>query len=290
MPEPEKTPQDLETERQTAAIAAGVSAAMKPVIEQLATRENSTPAPVVTQPQARIVPDVGTIDAEIDDAIANGRPVSKLLARRDEIARARLERDVIDPIRAQGGAAIGSMARQAAERLPRYKTYKKEIDQMVADYQAANPAAVVTYEIYDQAHSIVSGRHVDDILNSDREEQIRQGREREAAALLPTGGSSREELPGKDPTSLQEILAGDWKRDFRTKSRAVGNRTEEEELRKAGYKNGFPDFLKERRSMEALEDIEPSFGLDKDWMCAAHQNIGCARCSKANAEGEYLNA
>lgn len=290
MPEPEKTPQDLETERQAAAIAAGVSAAMKPVIEQLATRENSTPAPAVTQPQARIVPDVGAIDAEIDDAIANGRPVSKLLARRDEIARARLERDVIDPIRAQGGAAIGSMARQAAERLPRYKTYKKEIDQMVADYQAANPAAVVTYEIYDQAHSIVSGRHVDDILSSDREEQIRQGREREAAALLPTGGRVGDEPVEKEPTSLSELLSGDWKREFRSKSRETGNRTEDEELRKAGYKNGFSDYLKERRAMEAIGDADPTFGLDKDWICAAHQNIGCMRCSKANAEGEYLNA
>src|SRR5579859_4332195 len=134
MPEAEKTPEEVQAERMSASIAAGVREAMKPLVERVA--QEREPEPIRQAAPVRVVPDEGNIDAEIDDAIANGRPVSGLLKKRDAITRARLERDVIDPIRAQGGAAIGSTARQLANNLTHYKKYKKEIDSMVETFIA----------------------------------------------------------------------------------------------------------------------------------------------------------
>lgn len=290
MPEEDpKTPEEIQAERMSESIAAGVREAMKPLVERVAAEREPEPVRQAA-PAARVVPDSTSIDAEIDDAIANGRPVSGLLKKRDAIARASLERDVIDPIRAQGGAAIGSTARQlAAGNLSHYKKYKKEIDSMVSQWLNANPGAIESYDAYENAHRIVLGSHVDELLREDREEVIRQARETAAADLLPSGGRHDAEPEEKEATTLSELLAGDWKRELRAKGREGVPRTDDEELRKAGYKGGFKEFAADRKRMEAFEDEHPSLGLDQDWRCNKHELNGCKLCKDVN-EGRWVDA
>jgi hypothetical protein len=178
----------------------------------------------------------------------------------------------------QGGAAISSVARVAAEQNPIYKKYKKEIDAEMDKFRQFNPGVIVTPEHYSAATEIVRGRHVEEEVNERIEEQRRQQREQEDA-LLPEN-QHVEAKPEKEPTTLKEALdVPDWSL-FNEKTQAVGGRTPEEELRKMGFRGGLPDFLNTRKQMKATQDeVGSGMGLDRDWVWT----------DKAKGEGHYVN-
>lgn len=291
MPEDVKTDQATQTDadkalidRITAGVTAGVSAAMPTITEKIAS-VSAPAAPVRTEPVTTLV---RPTEEDVIEAVANGdKALAAKLMKQQRAYDAQENQRALGNITAQGGAAIGSIAKTAAASLPMYKRYKKEIDDMVDGYVAANPGVIPTYDMYERAHSIVKGNHADELIAEAKEEAIRAARE-PAPDLTPDGGRRAESHEEPEPKSLSEALAGDWKSEFRTKQRGVGGRTDDEELRKAGFK-GFDDFITQRKNNQRLEEeSQGTMYLDRDWACKAHGRKFCAGCSRANAEGEWV--
>lgn len=245
-------------------LVAGLSAALPKAVERLS--DQNRPAPVVTAPAA-VATLVAPAEEEIIAAIENGNKAeaARLMRLRDAAKEQAFDRK-LGALSSQGGAAIGALARKAAEDLPHFKQFKKEISEKMDAFQAANPGVVPTYDHWKSARDIVVGEHMDEVLAADREETLRKAREPDPD-LTPdnarlTGGGKQEE----EPKSLAELLPGDWKNEFKPKSRAVGGRTDDEELRRMGFRGGFAEFAKARKEMNEIEEeTGGSMGMDREW-------------------------
>ena len=256
----------LETEEKRqreldARIVAGVTAGLKPVIEKLSEREQPAPAQVRTE-------SVATIQRPSEELIAQAQIDGNTteLARLLKIQRAADQQErqrELASLANEGGAAISSVAQTTALQDPSYKKYQKEVDAEIAKFRASNPNAILTPEHYRIATRIVRSEHTDQEISEGIEEQRRQAREKEDA-LLPDN-SHHEERQEKEPTTLKEALdVPDWKL-YKEKHGKFG-RSDEEELRKMGYKNGLSDFLAKRKENAKLEDeLGSGMGLDRDW-------------------------
>lgn len=283
---PDETPEqkaarEAEDERErklVERIANGVSAGLKPAIEKLAEREPATPIQTRSEPVTTIA---RPTEEQLADALIDGnkQEYARLLKLQRQADEADRRRDLAN-LASQGGSAISSVSQSIAEQNPDYKRYKKEIDAEIATFRNANPGQIITPEHLKIATDIVKARHIDEIVNERIEEQRRQAREAEEA-LLPENQHHETEQEEKEPTSLAEALGtGDWKKEFREKSRGVGGRTDEEELRKMGFKNGLPDYLNRRKQVAAIEDeVGSGMGLDRDWVWT----------DKAKGEGHWVN-
>lgn len=256
---PKETPsEDKLAESLSTALSKSLPAAMKPLVEQISASgqiRREEPKPVVDAP----IDDVS--DEDIESAVRDGRPIAPLLRRRQAAERARIERELVAPLRAQGAAAIGSVARLAADKLEHYVRFKKEIDSLVEDYTKQS-GMVATPEMYERAHEIVTGRHFKELVAEDREAQIRRAQEDANKGLEPTGG--RNEPAPKEAANLRELLGGNDFELLNRKQRA-SRKNDDEILRDMGYRGGFKDFVTERKELEALDEELPSLGLDRDW-------------------------
>ncbi len=269
---PNDTAQSTQDEKLAGLVSASVTAGlktalpelMKPFADQISggsIRRDVPREPV----RAAAIADVNEDD--IANAIEAGDKtlVAKLLKQQRAADRQRADQE-IQRITSAGGAAFGSVSRMAADKLPYYSgKYKKLIDEKVEQFQANNPGVMVTPEHYKAAHDIVVGENISDIQAADREEAIRKSREPDPA-LIPSGGRGEIEETEKEPESLAQVLGGDWKKEFRVKQRAVGGRSDDEELRKLQFNGGLKEFVAVRKQMEVLEDeTNGSLGLDRDW-------------------------
>lgn len=269
---PNDTAQSAQDEKLAGLVSASVTAGlktalpelMKPFADQISggsIRRDVPREPV----RAAAIADVNEDD--IANAIEAGDKtlVAKLLKQQRAADRQRADQE-IQRITSAGGAAFGSVSRMAADKLPYYSgKYKKLIDEKVEQFQANNPGVMVTPEHYKAAHDIVVGENISDIQAADREEAIRKSREPDPA-LIPSGGRGEIEETEKEPESLAQVLGGDWKKEFRVKQRAVGGRSDDEELRKLQFNGGLKEFVAVRKQMEVLEDeTNGSLGLDRDW-------------------------
>lgn len=283
---PEETPEqkaareaDEERERKLVErIANGVTAGMKPVIERLAEREPSSPAPQRTEPTVTTI--ARPTEEQLADALIDGNKAeyARLLKLQRQADEADRRRDLAS-LASQGGSAISSVSQSLAEQNPDYKRFKKEIDAEITTFRNANPGQIITPEHLKIATDIVKARHLDEIINERIEESRRQAREAEEA-LVPEN-QHHEEHEEKVPSTLAEALGtGDWKKEFREKARGVGGRTDDEELRKMGFKNGLPDYINQRKRVEQIEDeVGSGMGLDRDWVWD----------DKAKGEGHWVN-
>ena len=258
MPEPEKKP-----EEKVDSIADQIVRGLKPVLESVSQAVSSQPksapvaqpTPLLTRPS----------EEEVAEAMVEGNKakVAELLRKQKTYDRAEMQRE-IGGLSTTGGAAISSIARTSAAGLPYYKRFKKDIDGMVEQFLQANPGSIATPEVYERAHDIVKGQHIDELLAETREEAIRKAREPQAV-LQPTDDAGNP-LP-KEPESLAEVLTGNWKQELRLKNQRTGNRDDNAELASLGYRGGLKQFVTERRAMEKLEEeTNGSFGLDRDWV------------------------
>lgn len=270
---PNETAANAQDDKLAATVAAAVTAglktalpeAIKPFADQISggsIRREAGPAPR----QVQQIQDVS--EEALAEAAASGDKVeyARLLKQQRAADRQRADQE-IQRITAAGGAAFGSVSRMAADKLPYYTgKYKKLIDEKIEQFQTNNPGVMVTPEHYKAAHDIVVGENIADIQAADREEAIRKSREPEPS-LIPSGGRGDIEETEREPENLSQVLAGDWKKEFRTKQRAVGGRSDDEELRKLDYRGGLKEFVQARKQMEAIEDeTGGSFGLDRDWV------------------------
>src|ERR1019366_3019059 len=221
---------DANNEKLIAAVNAGVTAglktalpeALKPLVDEISGGRIQR---TVEQP-VRVAAIADVNEEEILEAIeANDKPKAARLMRQQRAADSQRREQEIARITQVGGAAFGSVAKMAADRLPHYKgKFKKIIDEQIEKFHAANPGLMLTGEHYKAAHDLVVGENIDEILSGDREEVLRKAREPDPA-LIPDGGRGGSmEAPAKEATALKEVLAGDWNKEFRVKQRAVGGR------------------------------------------------------------------
>lgn len=253
------------------AIANGLKAALpdaiKPLVDEVnaSGRVRANVAAPVAEDAIEDVPEEAILEA-ID---LGDRAKAAGLMRKQRAADAKRRERELAQLTRQGGAAFGSVARIAAEKLPYYNgKFKKLIDERIENFRANNPNVLILPEHYKYAHDSIVGENWEEIRAADREAEIRQARDREAAGSLEPGEAGRNAGAAEthEPASLHEVLGGDWKREFREKSRQVGGRTDDEELRKFGFKGGFKDFMETRHQMEEIEDLtNGTFGLDRDW-------------------------
>jgi len=269
---PNETASNPQDDKLAATVAAAVTAglktalpeAIKPFADQISGGSIRRDAPA---PRQQIQPIADVSEESIAEAMAAGdtKEVTRLLKQQRAADRQRADQELAR-ITSAGGAAFGSVSRMAADKLPYYSgKYKKLIDEKIEQFQANNPGVMITPDHYKAAHDIVVGENIADIQAADREEAIRKSREPDPA-LLPNGGRVVIEDEEKEPENLAQVLAGDWKKEFRVKQRAVGGRSDDEELRKLDYRGGLKEFVQARKQMDAIdEETSGSFGLDRDW-------------------------
>lgn len=269
MPETELTPEQKATEsadkalidRITAGVTAGVAAAIPRITESIKPAAPAPAAPVQSAPQL-----IRPSEEEIIEAISSGNKAegARLMRLRDQYD-AQVRASEMGSFRSAGSAALGSLARQAAERFPNYKRFKAEIDKRVDEF-CASTGQVPTLDMFESAHKIAIGDHYEELQSELREETLRKAREPEEP-LLPEGrrGAAPE---AAEPTSLKDALVGNWDAEFRPKRNALRGRTDEAELSIMGF-DGLKGFLKTRKELEAVDEETGGMGgmgLDRDWV------------------------
>ncbi len=247
-------------DRITAGVTAGVSAAIPRIAESL---KPATPAVAAPRLETQLV---RPSEEEIIEAISSGNKAegARLMRLRDQYDAAVREREM-GTFRSAGSAALGSLAKQAAERFPHYKRFKAEIDKRVDEF-CASTGQVPTLDMFESAHKIAIGDHYEELQSELREETLRKAREPEEP-LLPEGrrGAAPE---AAEPTSLKDALVGNWDAEFRPKRNALRGRTDEAELSIMGF-DGLKGFLKTRKELEAVDEETGGMGgmgLDRDWV------------------------
>ena len=151
-------------------------------------------------------------DADIDAAVDEGRmtPVqaARLIAKREA---ARVERDHVAPLRDTGIASMSTFARESAlnarddkgtPRLKYYKQYQKEIDGWI---EKLPPQARLDPTIYQQAHDLVVGSHMHEILEAEREAAIRAANQPKPEPTAPRTRTGRTNESGTVPT-VEELM------------------------------------------------------------------------------------
>lgn len=263
-PQPDPKPDDKPdlTAEITKGVTTALAAGLPEIVKQIrAAEQPAEPVQVAPRTVAALPDDVA--DEEFDKAVAEGRSIAPLLRKRDQ-RRDAIQRREMDALRDAGGAAIGSAVRQAANSLQYYSRYKNEIDSMVAGH-CQNTGAVPTYEMYENAHKIVQANHITDLVNEGVEEKIRKAKAPEDDFSDGSRTAARSDQP-KEASTLSEVLGtGDWQKEFRAKSRAFKNRTDDGELRAMGYQ-GLEAFKERRKRLEVIdEETNGTLGLDRDW-------------------------
>lgn len=280
---PEQKAEQAQIDRITAGVTAGVAAAMPKITEQF--KPAPVAAPVRQEPVAQLT---RPSEDEIADAMVEGNKSKVAALLRQQRAYDDQQRNLaVANLTTSGGAAIGSMARSVAEQTlgPVYKRFKKDIQAMVDSYVQSS-GAVETLEMHERAFQIVKGQNADVLIEEARQEAIRKAREPEES--LTPEGRRPQQIQEPEPENLQQILKGDWKSEFRVKQRETGGRSDDEELRKLGYRD-FKTFVEIRKQNEKVEEeTAGTFGLDSDWQCTAHGMKSCQRCLKSHAEGTYV--
>jgi hypothetical protein len=149
-------------------------------------------------------------DAEIDAAIAEGRPVSPLIRKAAAAGAERLLRPErkalraeLDQLRAVGLGNISALAESAITALPYYTDYKREIDAAVAelpDHMRANVAA------RRECYNLVIGRHTPELVEKARQESLRAGRDTATETGTQGGATGREVGGTTAQPNAREIL------------------------------------------------------------------------------------
>lgn len=266
----------IDTDKLTSGIVNGIVKGLG----ELRAQDAPAPQPVYTAPAA--IADVD--DADIDAAIEAGdKAKANALRKQQRLAmQQKMEREV-DARLAQGARAIGQLSEQSVATDPHFKKYEKEIRAEMDAFKRVNPNALVTSEHWNAALNLVRGRHANELEKEAAEAAIRQQRDASAAPVAAKAEIEPETEP--EPTTLVEAFGAGFQARFKEKQRAVGVRSEDEEVRQFDrwFRNKMPnnfqdrddkgrptkfkpvetvaDYIKEARELEKIREEDPSFGL-----------------------------
>jgi hypothetical protein len=263
----------IDNDKLAAGIADGVIKGMK------ALRETEQQPVVVDRPAAIVDVDPDEIEAARE---AGDKEKVRNLTRQQRLAdQQRYERSVEEQI-GQGRAAIGQLAEQAVANDTYFKKYEGEVRKAMADFVRQNPKALVTPEHWKAALRLVKGDHADDIAREAVETSKRQARDDSPAPGAPGGGRDIAPPDDREPTTLAEEFGPAFQQRFKEKQRAVGTRSEDEEVRQfdRAFRAKMPNeigadgkatkrkpvetvagYLAERREIQKIAEEDPSLGL-----------------------------
>ena len=280
MPEPVKTeptpnPEAARDAALAEGIAKGLAKELGPILSRPASEPRQEGAPLPPPPP---LPKEPSYD-DIMDAIEAGdkRKAADLMSQRDRAREARLDREVIAPLREQGTAAISSMARESGtallSKLP--AKFHAEVKQLIKD-SIESKGAMATVDHWRKAIAMVYGEHADEIEAEKKEVWLRQSREK-PEGLEPGQGGNGDNEEHESETLAEEF--GKWapfKRKLDAKRGAWSSEQEVQALNRGikgaqlrdangkivrDYKEG--DFLKERRETQRYAEENPHLGLDE---------------------------
>lgn len=236
-------------EAQGKAIADGVVRGLFEKSQESVPRQEARPDPE---------PTTDDIDKQISDAVAAGESIGPLLRKRDEITEARFARKYIDPLRAEGGAAISSLAEDAIKSQPHYSVLKTDIDKLIA---GLGRGTVVTKAHYEWAYKHARGERYDDLRKIDEENALRKKQHDDAEASRP-GLAGRTADAGEDENAtFDQAFGTSTAAAFKLKNtQSRRKRSEDDEAREMGFTDK-KDMLKQRKQFIDSEDV--SLGLDR---------------------------
>lgn len=151
------------------------------------------------------------------------------------------------PVIRNGMHTMSEMSRQAAQQLPYYKKYEKEIKAAVRQMgpnAGANPASWKT------AHDYVTGLHIHDIMAEQLEQAARKVTAEHAAETPPTGGKGRDP---KTPISIREAYGEDGYRELQKIGQMRGltaDQLVQQQYAKSHHKGDFQSYLKKQREAQ----------------------------------------
>ena len=167
------------------------------------------------QPPARPASGDDFTDEQLDTMLDEGRITraqhARMIAKRE---LATFKTAEVDPIRATGIGAISATTKQLAlsmrddngqPLLPHYKKYQKEIDDMVATLPAESR---LSPDVYVQAHALVVGKHIGEIIEETREATIRAANAPPPEHPAPTTRTGRNTRTDQVPT-VEELMGRD---------------------------------------------------------------------------------
>lgn len=225
-----ETPPAAETpvineDKLAASIAKGVAESIK------AARQSDAPQEAaVTNPPVAALPPLpqGPSDDDIDAAIEAGdKTRARDLRKQQRLAeQARLNREVDQKI-APGLHAINQLSENEVKGDPYFKRYEKEIRSLIGQLPQGT---LVTGEHWRHALNMVKGNHTDEIAEERYEERVRAARE-QAAAPAPAGRGTLAAPAEPEMETLEDAFGAGFKQRLDMKKRAVGGRSDDEEVR-----------------------------------------------------------
>lgn len=189
---------------------------------------------------------IEAFDSQIDEAVANGKPVSALLRERDKLiqnrTRLHIKHEDIDPAFATGIDTINQLSDTVTRTQMPYldlvkQDYDTALNSMPAD-QRMNP------KIRQAAYNIAVGQNITKIMEAEHEKKLRESQEPDP----PEPGSSSR-ASNADPDTVpkpEEVLSRDTMKALRMKGQTV-----DEYYKSVGYKD-WADFW-EKRGKEYFE-------------------------------------
>lgn len=223
------------------------------------TQPQPTPAaPAPTGPT--LADQISTIDADIkplnkaiDDAIADGKPVSTLMTKRDELVQKRnrlqIQHEDIDPLRnfaATNIDALSATVTSTKENMPYLDLVKDEMDTMLNQLQPeqrANP------QIRLKTYEMAVGANLPKILEAQKEEILRATTTDTPDTTTSSRGQSYKDSAGNAIPAPKEVLSANALNAIRAKGQTV-----DEYYKRLGY-DGWADFY-EKTGKEHFSDEE----------------------------------
>ena len=215
-------------------------------IEEEAYAEPDVPAP------ARSVT-IEQINAAASEAYQNGdwSRYNQLFAKYNDesvqTAMHQFKQTEFAPVIRNGMHTMSEMSRQAAQQLPYYKKYEKEIKAAVRQMgpnAGANPASWKT------AHDYVAGLHINDIVAEQMEQAARQTTAKHAAETPPTSGRGQDP---KAPLSIKDAYGEEGYRELQKMGQMRGlsaDQVVQQQYAKSRHKGDFQSYLRVQREAQ----------------------------------------
>lgn len=189
---------------------------------------------------------IDALDSQIDSAVSDGKPVSKLLRERDTLLSKRTRMEIkhhdIDPAFASGVEVIDQLSDTVTRaQMPHLDLVRNDYDaalhSLPAD-QRMNP------KMRQAAYNIAVGQNVTKIIEAEKEKNLRASEEPpnpEPGANSRASGNENDTIPNPEA-----VLSKDTMRALRTAGKTV-----DQHYQALGYK-GWTDFY-EKRGKEYFE-------------------------------------
>lgn len=192
--------------------------------------------PTLTEQLSAIDADIDKLDTQIDDAVSNGKPISKLIKQRDTLTRKQTRMQIkaedIDPAFATGIDTINQLTDTVTRsQMPHLSIVQPEYE---AALSSMPPDQRMNPKIRQAAYEIAVGKNIDKIMAAENERKLRESQEPVQPA--PASNSRQNGADSDAVPKPEEVLSKDTLKALRVKGQSV-----DEYYKSRGYE-GWNDF------------------------------------------------